>query len=378
MLKEKLRNLLSNLKDLFFIAVVLLVVFQWKPEWFSLAENHVQTFWKTEEILHAIQMDKTTNHGIGFLLEGFSLGGLCYWLFGKGRLKAVNRLRVLMLFSSSTAYLLWLMLSVLDIPSTYWFLDFTGFLQTHSYSILDLLFFGYQEEHFALFLLLGGVYLVAVFLNALNGQMLTNHHQIRLRKDDLESLGIMVLLKTDHHFSFPFLYQRPQFYVDPNLVDNAFSVGRRIILSGDLLVATRREELLGIVAHELGHHHYQDSEADNLCNIAMIVFLLPLNLFALLFSMPSLLPVVGRLWTPVAMLSSFLTKAIGWILSLMHKAFYILDGRRMEMRADRYSALLGQKEGLKKALEKEPSKLSLLDVHPSSRARIRKLKEWHQ
>ncbi|MDX1811721.1 MAG: zinc metalloprotease HtpX [Gammaproteobacteria bacterium] len=186
------------------------------------------------------------------------------------------------------------------------------------------------------------------------------------------------------------LKSMPDIYYLPSPVVNSFTIGEpneaKIILSDGLFRLLDSREMLGVLAHEIGHIQNNDISVMGLADImSRITSVMSLTGLIMLFvSMPLIL--INEL--PISFLGILLLTFAPNIAALLQMAL----SRTREFSADQRAAeLTGDPLGLANALEKinwqeqhwarrlliphyRLSEPSLLRTHPSSEERIKRLK----
>lgn len=331
----------------FLIAGILLVLrFPTIP---TIISEYVHTFWRAEEIRHAILMDFQVNHGLGILFESIILGMVLYRLFIKRGLVGLLKLRSLLMIAMSSIHSVFLLSSVFSVQSSSWFMSFVSFLRGHSYSLVNLLLFGYREKLFAYFLLVAGIHCLAGFVVCISKSK-GSSRELKIHKKEFPQYGIDKVLEALKK-KYPF-HVIPGFYFDERLLGNAFSLGNKIILGSAQGCKTDSNSQLGIIAHEIGHFHYQDSFAEQISNVCLTVVLLPFSICSTFVQLPSMIPGARRIWGPVRLVSKLISSIAEGIITAINKLFYFVSGRRQEMLADEFAAYLGFEKDLVSALKK--------------------------
>lgn len=366
--KIHLRMICRKLVKLAAFLIVGIMLIQRFPTIPIAISKHVHTFWKTEEIRHAIMMDIKVNYGLGILFESMILVVLFYRLFIKRGIAGLLKLRSLLMIAMSSSYSVFVLSSLLSIQSSRWFESFVSFLKTHSYSLVDLLLFGYREQLFAYFLLIAGIHCLAEVIVRVSRSRGSKKEQ-RIRRQEYSRYGIDKVLEALKK-RYPF-HATPDFYFDERVQDNALSFGNKIILGSVQDYETDSNSQLGIIAHEIGHFHYQDSFAEQISNACLTVVLLPLSICSTLVQLPLLIPGVRRIWGFVSLASKLIASITEGVITAVNKLFYVVSGRYQEKLADEFAAYLGFVKELVSALEEnENYKKKMWDIHPCSKDRI--------
>ena len=84
----------------------------------TIISEYVHTFWRAEEIRHAISMDFQVNHGLGILFESIILGMVFYRLFIKRGLVGLLKLKSLLMIAMSSIHSVFLLSSVFSVQSS--------------------------------------------------------------------------------------------------------------------------------------------------------------------------------------------------------------------------------------------------------------------
>lgn len=175
---------------------------------------------------------------------------------------------------------------------------------------------------------------------------------------------------------------------------NAFAMGRDILgLTSGALEHLSDDELAGLIAHELGHFHYKDSERQAV-NFGLLCFaeaMLWVNGIVLALR-HTLTPnkdgkspagVLALFILPLLVLS-IMFKFVGSIGIWVYNFTYPLFNHKQEFRADMFACKIGFGAGLASVLSKimsyeEPAKgltARLTQTHPDTGDRIAKIDDY--
>jgi len=181
----------------------------------------------------------------------------------------------------------------------------------------------------------------------------------------------------------------PSVYLMSSDQKNAFAISkpfRSVVIISQPLLTIDRNELAWIIAHELGHIHYGDSESSALW-IAIIRIeraALHMRYWFLRLTYPVLMriPPLRLFSTPIALFLNLTVYTSDFAIKVTHKIFRVLDSyaqRQMEYRADWYAtqiipACYGMSVLYDLGGMVEPS-FDVFASHPPMEKRIERLKE---
>lgn len=186
------------------------------------------------------------------------------------------------------------------------------------------------------------------------------------------------------------LRRLPSFWLAEGSGPTAFAIsapfGRRaVVMSPELIRALTADEVAWVMAHELGHLHYRDTDSSSLWitgyNGMLIFERVRVRVFNVLLRLVRAFPLLRILTSPLRWSLTLLVRLGGLGRWFARQAFLLLDrwaGRMMEYRADSYaSSLLGPEAGIR-VLEKlqggiEPRFGNLFATHPPLKRRARRL-----
>ena len=168
---------------------------------------------------------------------------------------------------------------------------------------------------------------------------------------------------------------------DPN-VWNAYAFGKsNIALSRDLLDSLSDEQLIGVLAHELGHIYYGHAQLQSIVfasNVLLVMIIVLCEVLILVFGF--LLQRVGKSFAIV------ITTLFGSIVTMIYlfiQGMTSVSSRENELKCDLFAHELGMKNELISALtviqqlesQQKPSFISKVTAsHPDTKMRIFKLK----
>ena len=170
---------------------------------------------------------------------------------------------------------------------------------------------------------------------------------------------------------------------------NAFAVGRKTICITDALLNLSDDDILGILAHEVGHLAYGHSIVQLIIGggnvfIWVAIFLIKIACWTItailgLFAIRSRRLISGVLLAGIASLSSILI----WLWTKFCLLFLRWSMRQNEFVADEFAYNIGFGNQLAKVIEESPKYISiengflkaLCSIHPDSDERIARLQE---
>jgi heat shock protein HtpX len=149
---------------------------------------------------------------------------------------------------------------------------------------------------------------------------------------------------------------------------NGSAMGTKTIAVSVPLLNCTPEEIKATLAHELGHIKNHDTHIQGVCSI-----LDNLGLWALgaAIGLLTFLTDSFKIFLPFLLLVVVL-KIAQVILNLLVKAIYLAGRRDMELKADRFAAQLGYRDGLVKFLNRvgDNRRTAFFSEHPLNKKRI--------
>lgn len=184
-------------------------------------------------------------------------------------------------------------------------------------------------------------------------------------------------------------------YITDDMYVNAFAIGSQTVAVTRGAIATfSREELKGVIAHELGHMFHGHSKALLIATIGNLIFTiiifgirLMLNISQLLFTIASKYASNGWIFVAVSFLFKVLLDIGVLLFMYLGQVILACNSRSNEYQADQFAQEIGYGENLIKALyllQKTSfhGKLSLSDrlkaSHPHLSERIRHLEDLEE
>lgn len=169
---------------------------------------------------------------------------------------------------------------------------------------------------------------------------------------------------------------------------NAFSLGKSIVVMAPLLRQFPEEELLGVMAHEMGHIQRGHTGANLLC-VGMSWFgqiiVLVYNTIFLICRLLIWIPFLGLIINLFALFISLQYNILSFLLQTPMLFISRFGSRKEEYEADAYACRLGLGRGLALGLNRIESIYgggsggffkSLLNDHPDTPKRIERIRKY--
>lgn len=176
------------------------------------------------------------------------------------------------------------------------------------------------------------------------------------------------------------------FYVSNMPQPNAAAMGRHsIMVMRSLMHWLTRDELRGVLAHEVGHLVHQDTVWGLIRYSVSMCGQVAINLLVLIAYAASILtfiPILGLVFLWVVFLMNAIIAGLQFLIRLPASILALSGSRKVEYEADAYAVELGFGEDLYHALSKisqiEPHlnwEQRMLSTHPVTSDRLKKIRE---
>ena len=331
-----------------------------------------------EAIAFAVESIKTgfTYHPIGRVIELLVIAVSIWKLIFKGKLLAFLRVKSIVMLALASFWLYLILFEAIRIEQTpLW----GRIIEFYTYSPFLTWFYPLGlETALKTYVIMAA--LVVCYLATVSYCGTSVREGQRLDREEMEELGINDVMRRVNPIRKLFL-PRPRFYVTDSFSQNAYSSGRNIVIALDVL-DEGIEVAQGVIAHELGHYYHYDTDASQICNVAINTVTFPLMIVTFIARILSHIPLLGIAAGLYGLLLTVFGAITGIIFNIIDLVFYWVDGKWSERRADMFSVDLGYGYGNYLFLSKYTEGFSLralisgfLDVHPGIRSRCRYIKK---
>lgn len=177
-------------------------------------------------------------------------------------------------------------------------------------------------------------------------------------------------------------------YVGRENIYNAFSLGKSIVIMEPLLHQFPEDELIGVMAHEMGHIQHGDTRYGLICvGLSWFgqVIILVYNLLFLIFRLFMWIPFLGLFLSLLALFIKLQYQILDIFLQVPMIVISRFGSRNAEYEADRYACELGLGRELAMGLAhlesiygsgKSSLFQRLMNDHPDTDKRIRRIEEY--
>lgn len=297
-------------------------------------------------------------------------------LIFRGYIRAFLRVNSVVMLTLATLWIYLVLFVSIDIRQ---YSIWGGFLLFFSSSPLCIYLYPFGFENAAIaYVVLTVLVVCYVFTRIISGSAISDGE--RLDRDEMENLGIEEVMS---HISFirKIFLPRPRFYVTDSFEQNAYCVGRNIVIAMDIF-DEGIEVAQGVISHELGHYYHYDSASRMICNTCINTVAFPVMVVSAVLRIFARIPFLGFAAVISSIMISILGAFTGFIFNIINMIFYWIDGRWAERSADLFSVDLGFGFGNFLFLAKYAEGFSLkaflsgfFDVHSGTKSRCRYIRK---
>lgn len=145
-----------------------------------------------------------------------------------------------------------------------------------------------------------------------------------------------------------------KYFIQRTPIPNALASGLKdISITSGMFHTFSTPELVGVIAHEMGHHVHKDTIFMNIANgITMLSFLFQIILcFCVrVLNLLRFLPFIGLIFLAFALLISLFLIAFHFLIFLPYRIIHLFFNRQVEYNADSYAVKIGLGEELAEGL----------------------------
>lgn len=180
-----------------------------------------------------------------------------------------------------------------------------------------------------------------------------------------------------------------ELFINEDKTPNAFAcASHTICVTRGAIYTFSKEELQGVLAHELGHLSNNDTRVSMIFFIGNLLFLMVALLFNFFYSIScSIIYQKSGNSTFLVTILNYIKYAISSLIGFVVSAIFSLNSRICEVKADKFASDVGYGMNLKEALEvlkkiDNNSKMGLMEkiyaTHPDLDIRISKIEQLEQ
>ncbi len=272
-----------------------------------------------------------------------------------------------------SSYWIWIWLyDILNIDKAGWWEKWTVFYESNWLFAREMFLPIWNDSIMMQVVPVLGVYLALYLLT--KGNSIIGGEGLRLNKKQLEEYRLYDVMKKARGWRV--FFATPRIYITDRFQHHGYCSGNVIVLATDLLNDETVSQ--GVLAHELGHFYHHDCAVDFICRTCLNAFLFPVTTLAFLMKPLARIPIFGVFAVMTALITQIAIACYAFVMGILNKMFYWVDGRWAERRADIFAVDIGYGIGLYIFFLNESSSSwfeRLIDVHPNSKKRRAYIKQ---